>query len=73
MAEKKTGELKMEQVHRGAKRYALKWSENRRLELMVGPTMIVFEPYGEQTVDEGLVQHPDFQAVRNLFGITEVK
>jgi hypothetical protein len=73
MAEKKTGELRGEPVHKGAKRYCLKWGENRRHELMIGPTMIVFGPYGEQIVDESLVSHPDFQAVQHQFGVSEVR
>ena len=58
---------------RKQKEFAVRFRQNRSFELHVGRAVIQFGPNGEQWLPESVVQHPDFEQVRTLFSVREVK
>lgn len=66
-----TGEMPEQRVPRGERLFLVKWGEDRQLEMMVGGTLVIFPPHGTQTFTEAMVNSPEFQNVKNHFGVVE--
>lgn len=66
-----TGDLPVKKVPADPVLWRVKWTENRRLELFIRGTLIVFNPYGEQVMTDEQVAEPEFMSVRHHFSVTK--
>ena len=55
------------------KQFNITFMQNRSFDLHIRHTVYHFEPNETKTVNEFVINHPDFKQQEKLFNITEVK